>query len=392
MDNSDNFAIVDGNCLNYSIEHFNETFCRNNNQILVMNFNIQSFDSKLDEFSAFLHNINQLPHILVLTETWFSPTTCCDLEGYKAYHCTRPGTNDRGGVTIYILESLNLSCLHYSVKVSPDLEHVRIILKPNYENRKKIEIVGVYRPPYRPLLDDFFYSLESILNNLGTSNDQIFAGDFNICGIARNHLLDRYLDIMRSFNLMPHINKITRPNPHGNDSCLDHIWTNFGFNFKSGVFNEVFISDHYINFVLLSIEINTTKKKIQFRDHSETNIQNMIDKLTNFKLFFPLLTATLDLNSKFNLFHDELNRIYKTCCPIKTKEISANRLKKPWLTNQLLADIQKKYDLYKRFKNGLIQHDQFSNYQNELKRKLKSAKKQYFLNKYASCRGDASKT
>ena len=316
MDNSDNFAIVDGNCLNYSIEHFNETFCRNNTQILVMNFNIQSFDSKLDEFSAFLHNINQLPHILVLTETWFSPTTCCDLEGYKAYHCTRPGTNDRGGVTIYILESLNLSCLHYSVKVSPDLEHVRIILKPNYENRKKIEIVGVYRPPYRPLLDDFFYSLESILNNLGTNNDQILAGDFNICGIVRNHLLDRYLDIMRSFNLMPHINRITRPNPYGNDSCIDHIWSNFGFSFHSGVFDEVIISDHFISFVFLPIELTTSKKKIVFRDHSESNILKMVDKLTNFGLYYPLLTATLDLNSKFDLFHDELERIYKACCPI----------------------------------------------------------------------------
>ena len=317
---------------------------------------------------------------------------CKEITGYKGYHCTRSNINERGGVSIYVLENLNLSLSHYFSNVSAELEHVHITLKPRGANTKNIDIVGIYRPPYRPLLDNFFLSFEAVINKLGAENDQILAGDFNICGLSSSPILDKYIDLLRSYAFVPHINKITRPNPHGNDSCLGHIWTNFGFNFKSGVFNEVFISDHYINFVLLSIEINTTKKKIQFRDHSETNIHNMIDKLTNFKLFFPLLTATLDLNSKFNLFHDELNRIYKTCCPIKTKEISANRLKKPWLTNQLLADIQKKYDLYKRFKNGLIQHDQFSNYQNELKRKLKSAKKQYFLNKYASCRGDASKT
>ena len=293
MDFFNNFAILDGNCINYEIGHFNRTFSSFNNQLLVMNFNIQSFDSKINEFSAFLDKINLTAHILVLTETWFAPSTCKDIPGYKAYHCTRPGTNERGGVSIYVLETLNLSCLHYSFKISSDPEHVRIILKPNNVNRKKIEIIGVYRPPYRPLLETFFRSLESILNKLGANNDQIIAGDFNICVIARSPVADRYLDSMRTFNLMPHINKVSRPNPRGNDSCIDHIWSNFGFSFQSGVFNEVIISDHFIDFVFLPLELSTSKKKIMFRDHSESNILKMIDKLTNFKLFFPLLTATL---------------------------------------------------------------------------------------------------
>ena len=168
-----------------------------------MNFNIQCFDSKFDEFSAFLDNISLLPQILILTETWFCPTTCRNIPGYKGYHCTRPGLNERGGVSIYILETLNLSCVHYSFNVTANLEHVHIVLKPNSENRKKIEIVGVYRPPYRPLFNDFCRSLESIMNKLGTNNDQILAGDFNICGIVRSPMLDTYLDIMRSFNCMP---------------------------------------------------------------------------------------------------------------------------------------------------------------------------------------------
>ena len=115
-------------------------------------------------------------------------------------------------------------------------------------------------------------------------------------------------------------------------------------------------------------------KKINFRDHSEANILKMIDKLMNFNLFFPLLTATLDLNSKFNLFHDEIERIYRTCCPVKTKEISINRLKKPWLSRQLLCEIQEKYEIFKRYKNGSIQYEHFVNYKNELKRKIKLAK------------------
>ena len=95
----------------------------------------------------------------------------------------------------------------------------------------------------------------------------------------------------------------------------------------------------------------------------------MIDRLTNFKLFFPLLTATLDSNSKFNLFHDELERIYQACCPIKVKEMSTNRSKKPCPSQQLLGDIQEKYEIFKRYRNGLIQYDQFLNYKKELHKK-----------------------
>ena len=392
MLNFDDFVILDGNCSNCSVRHFNEAFASNSNQILVMNFNIQSFESKYDEFSAFLDEINTKPHVLVLTETWFAPLKTREILGYKAYHCTRTGENARGGVSVYILETLNLSCLHFSCKASPDLEHVRIILKPNNENRKKIEIVGVYRPPYRHLLDDFFRSLDTIMNRLGSNNDQIIAGDFNICGTSSNPLSDRYLDIMRSYNLMPHINKITRPNPHGTDSLIDHIWSNFGFSFQSGVFNEIAISDHFINFVFLPIEISKSKKKIKFRDHSESNILKMVDSLTNFKLFFPLLTATLNSNSKFDLFYDELERIYHSCCPIQTKEISTNRLKKPWLSQQLLNDIHEKYEIFKRYKIGLIQYDQFLNYKKELQKKIKIARKNYYLNKFETCRGDSSST
>ena len=139
MDLQNNFAIIDGQCINSSTGHFNSTYSRINNQILVLNFNIQCFDSKFDEFSAFLDKMIISPHILVLTETWFCPTTCKEISGYKSYHCTRTGTNDRGGVSIYVLETLNLKCVHYSVKLSADLEHVRVILKPNNENRKKLK-------------------------------------------------------------------------------------------------------------------------------------------------------------------------------------------------------------------------------------------------------------
>ena len=195
MENFRNFSVVDGECGNFSTSSFNATFSRMKNQLLVMNLNIQSFGSKYVEFSTFLDEISLKRPILVLTETWFNSSTGKEILGYKSFHCTRSGDVHRGGISVFVLETLNLSCLHFSCRVTDDLEHVRIILKPNNENRKNIEIVGFYRPPYRTRIDDFFNSLESILNNLGANNDQILIGDFNICGLVRNPLLENYLDI-----------------------------------------------------------------------------------------------------------------------------------------------------------------------------------------------------
>ena len=98
------------------------------------------------------------------------------------------------------------------------------------------------------------------------------------------------------------------------------------------------------------------------------------------------------MNSKFNLFHDEVYRIYNTCCPIKTKEISPQKLKKPWITTEVLANIRHKYDLFKRYKAGQITYDIFQSYKSVLKKKLKKAKKDYYMNKFKDCQGDSAST
>ena len=183
MENFDEFGIVDGNCENYTIDHFNTAFSNENSKLMVMNFNIQCFDTKIDEFSVFFDQIEVIPDIIVLTETWFAPTTCRTIPGYKDYNCTRKNLNDRGGVTIYVLESLNLKCIHYSFNVSTELEYVHVTLKPNNTNRKNIDVIGIYRPPHDHLINDFFCSMESVVANLEVSNDQILMGDFNICGL-----------------------------------------------------------------------------------------------------------------------------------------------------------------------------------------------------------------
>ena len=393
MINFQNFPIENGICNNYTIRSFNAVFPQSNKKLLAINFNMQSFNAKIDEFSAFLHDLIIVPKILCLTETWFTENNKETIAGYKTFHSTRTGNHSQlhGGVSICILDNLPVNCVEISSKSSHEIEYVHVRLNFKTRNMKKIDIIGLYRPPSASV-DEFLSSLERKLNTIASVNDLIIMGDFNINGLFPSQSLSNYLDLMSSFALIPHIDKVTRPNPNGNDSLLDHTWSNFGFNFESGVFNETLISDHYISFTFLPLELETVKKKISFRDHSEANILKMLDALVNFRYFFPLLTLTLDLNSKFNLFYDEIDRIYKTCCPIRTKEISSERIKKPWITTEILNSIHYKYALFKQFKNGQITYDVFRAYKTDLKKKLKKAKQNYFRNKYKCCQGDSAST
>ena len=52
----------------------------------------------------------------------------------------------------------------------------------------------------------------------------------------------------------------------------------------------------------------------------------------------------------------------------------------------------KKNIIFRRYKNGLIQYDQFLNYKKELQKKIKIAKNNYYLNKFENCRGDPGRT
>ena len=58
----------------------------------------------------------------------------------------------------------------------------------------------------------------------------------------------------------------------------------------------------------------------------------------------------------------------------------------------MLNDIQEKYEIFKRYRNGLVPYDQFLNYKKELKKKIETAKSNYYLHKFENCRSDSSST
>ena len=391
-----NFGNVNGSCENYTTQNFNSNFNPNNSfnqeKILILNFNIRSFNSNIDQFSVFLEEMSIKPHVIILTEVWFSEKNKGNLTGYSGFHCYRPSRSG-GGVSVFILDSLQTKNILCSTNSSPEIEtlHLSLLFNGNHLN-SSIDIVAVYRPPEPSLINDFIEKLDVLINSFNANKNIILAGDLNICGLRQDSTSTKLLDLMRTYSLIPHILIPSRPNPHGCDTLIDQIWTNFGYDFEAGVFNNIKISDHFINFVFLPVKTKRKSVKIKFRDHSERCINEMIDKLTNFSLFFPLLTANKDFNAKFNTFFDEVDRIYKKCCPIKSKNVSENKIKKPWINHEILLKIKRKYYLFQRYRNGALAYSEFQQYQKMLSKTLKNAKKNYYKAKFKSCKGDSSKT
>ena len=381
MDNLHSFNVMNGNCNQFSPEQFNHEFSSSNRKLFIINLNIQSYYAHIDEFTAFIDELYRFPDVIILTETWKSNDRTAEIEGYKSFHCNR-STRRGGGVSVFINQGLKANSAKISMESLPEIEYLRVKVTFNNFYNAPLDIIAIYHPPNSSLNNQFLDYIDSILEALGSNSNQIIAGDFNICGLRNTPISNKLFDIMRSYSFMPHISKITRYNTHGLSTAIDHIWSNFGFDFESGVFSDTHVSDHFVTFAFLPLMIDKTKTVIRFRNHSEECIQKLIDGLTNFNLFYPLLSADLNYDAKFNLFYDELLRLYNKFCPINVKEISLKNSKKPWITREIILKIRNKHSLFRSFKNGNIPYHQFQTHQKELDKSIKMSKKSYYNNKF----------
>ena len=316
MEDYASFGILSGTCIGLSSNQFNQRYSMSKDKLFIINFNIRSFNANFDQFAVFLDELERAPDLIILTETWNSDDKNAKINGFKSFHCNRSFDMRGGGVSIYVNKKLNAKAIKISMDSLTDIEYIHVKLTFN-RSGKILDAVGIYRPPNINQLTNFLDHLDFLLDSLGTNTYQILAGDLNICGLSNTVISNQLFNVMRAYSFMPHISRITRYNSHGTSTAIDHIWSNFGFNFDSGVFDDIFISDHWINFTLLPFLPEITKVITKFRNHSEQCIEMFADRLANFNLFFDLLSANLDFDAKFSLFFHEIDRIYKTCCPIK---------------------------------------------------------------------------
>ena len=131
MDDYESFGITSGACTDSSIEQFNENFSSSNSKLFLINFNIQSFNSKIDEFLLFLDELIRFPDIIILTETWLTGENFAEIEGYTGFHCNRQEERRGGGVSVFVKNDLKAKFVKVSMESIPEIEHLHIKLTFN---------------------------------------------------------------------------------------------------------------------------------------------------------------------------------------------------------------------------------------------------------------------
>ena len=108
MNEYENFGIISGTCTDSSLEQFNQKFCASNNKLFIINFNIQSFNSKISEFLSFLDELVRFPDVIILTEMWTTGENFAEIEGYTGFHCNRQIERRGGGVSVFVKNDLKV--------------------------------------------------------------------------------------------------------------------------------------------------------------------------------------------------------------------------------------------------------------------------------------------
>jgi len=363
----------------YSADKFNE-FCTSDGaeKIFVVHQNIRSFHANYDYFSAFLDSLHLKPSIIVLTETWHSDSSCGEIEGYNAYHVHRDGRVG-GGVSVYVDGRFGSSMMSEISSCSDAIEICSI--KVNINRDFVINIVGIYRPPQGDTGDFFTVLFEDVLPRINPGTASVICGDLNMDILTPDLTALELVHNFSSFSFVPLINDITRPTD-GGGSCIDHIFSNQTFDTFSGIFDSL-ITDHFPVFTVFYAPSNLPRIRKKFRDHSRDCLKRLKREV---KVVFEYLGDLLltDVNSCVDIFEKCLYSLYDSCCPEREKIVSAKRLSKPWLNDELFLDINRKHSLFRDYKRGIVNYNDYNNFKNLVKRKLTRVKRSYFKEKFLS--------
>lgn len=371
------------NSLYYSIDEFNEM---ENTGLMVLHQNIRSFNANFDCLSVFLNSISRDVDIVVLTETWFSDIFCSDISGYNDYHVFR-SEKIGGGVSIYVRESLQ-SRFRNDISVSTDVVEACIVeIVPEKSKPKQfITVVGTYRPP-SSCRNSF---IERVGTIIGTHNfkHSLLVGDFNI------DLLDdsdggEFADIMYQNNYFPLINIPTRVTDTSS-KCIDNIWCNCFNVVSSGVF-VTGITDHYTIFAVLGFSPNKIPIIKTIRDHSDCCLEALAEGMSAVVDEFNFVYRSTDVNTKTTWFNDTMLSLYNRHCPVRTKFLSTKKMLKPWVSNDIVREINKKHRLFKLHKQGIIPFHVYNQHKNRLSKLLLAAKHEFYSIKFKKNRSDIKK-
>ena len=351
------------------------------NEFTFLNINIRSLNKNFNKILLLINELGFSPTIISVTETWLHSTKPLihSLEGYT--FIDKPGSNQAGGVGLFILNSLQYNVLtNYQLNLG-NCEDIWVELC--LSKTKKITVGCIYRHPshdFKVFKQKFTNSLESLNKNNKT---YIIGGDINIDLLKTIPNINDYKLEIESLGTIQIVEHATRHSPNCRSSLLDHTYTNVPANSIKNHCISYPMSDHIPTITIInSIKYNKSnlyKKMLRCtKNFIEDDFNNeLANKLSSFPYDLPS-------NEQWNFFQKTFNLVLDQHAPLrKQTRYETKRNNKPWINKELLKQIKNKHKLYKKYLINPSESNwtEFTKYRNKLSHLIEQSKRTHFQQK-----------
>ena len=357
-------------------QHFNAI----NNEFSLFHCNIRSMNSNFEQLRILLEDFNSAFSVIGITETWFTdiPSSLYSLPGYELIVNNRTGKTG-GGVALYVSSQFNFTPLKELFCMSSVLETVFVeIVIPG---RRNIVVGTVYRPPQSNQIE-FLEALQALLSKQIFKQKNCFIlGDFNVnlLQYESNTLSQEFTDTLLTESFLPLITKPTRVTEQSS-TLIDNIFTNVQPLPQSGIILSD-LTDHFPIFSHFPLHTVThTFVNINERCYNNENLLRFKESLT--QTDWTDIYNSRDPNISFEKFMDIFLTKFNESVPFqRSKSRKSKKIpKSPWITKNLLRSINRKNNLYYKYKVNPTEHTKrkYTNYKNVLTSLLRREKRLYY--------------
>ena len=324
-------------------------------------------------------------HVLGICESHVEPSiasSLVEIPGYKFFRNDRNSSRAKGGVAVYVHESIAAKVLFRSVQPAKYINVPEIILIELHFDRFKILCGTVYSPPKAGQLSD----VEEALSLCTGSYDlTLLMGDFNIewhSNCSPRRILYEFLD---NFELERLVFGTTH-HQEFSDTTIDYICVSdltkvISFDQK----HVPHISKH--DFLCTSLAFTvppTASSTITRRCYKNVCMDRLLQDLemadwVNFD-------RLQDVESKVEFLTSTLTAVYDAHAPHRT--LTTERKSMPWITVPIQRLISLRNKAWRNFKrNGNIEsRNNYKGLRNHVQQVLRNAKHNFFRQKLSSSR------
>ena len=325
--------------------------------------------------------------LICLSETFlnssFSPNDGrLNLEGYDMVRADHPNDVKRGGVCVYIKNSLATKIC----KISNLTECIVVELNVN---NKKGYVIALYRSPSQSTdeFDEFLFHLDQTLHDIGSLNPYftILLGDFN----AKSHSWydkditsiegSRIESLTSFYSFSQLISGPTHILPNSS-SCIDLIFVDQpNIVMNSGVHSSLHPNCHHqIVFTKINLKIRYPPpyERIVW-DYNRANVE--LTNLAIARFNWENLFLGKDVNEQVQLFNQTILNIFKNFIP--NKNVTFDDRDPPWINEQIKNLIKLKNEMFKLYLQNGKKHDDYIILQNanhQISDMLKRNKTSYY--------------